>query len=344
MLQEEVAKCDVFIAMVGSKWLGVTNEEGLRRLDDPDDFVRIEIESALARKVPILVALVDGTPLPTVEQLPESLKELASCKGSPLRPDPFFHDDVSTLLTAIGAEGTTDFTELPTRDRWARATEHAFKRSICGEVAGVVFGVIIAFGFIVYDRTNPDRGRSIAEVLPILVPTLIGAPLVGLRHFGLRGLILGLISSPIFSASVFIVSFLVFSLPTLSFNLWFASHEWIEMERSYAIAIGFFGAMTAVPTMLYVARGQARKRARRVRVYLPWIGLALGLVAGACVGIIVGTAVRRFLFPKAVPWNTMWVGFLLNASLATGGLTVLDGIFGDWFLDKKSTRIPGLSK
>ncbi len=254
VLDEEVARCDVFIAMVGSKWLGVTNEEGQRRLDDPDDFVRIEIESALARKVPILVALVDGTPLPTAEQLPESLKELAGCKGSPLRTDPLFHDDFATLLTAIGAEGTTDFADLPTRDRWARATGRALKRSIWGELAGLVFGLIIAIGFVLYDRMNPNRGRSVAEALPILVPTVIGAPLVGLRHFGLRGLILGLISSPIFSASVFILSFFVFSLPTLSFHFWLASQEWIEIERSYAITIGFFGAVTAVPAMLYVAR------------------------------------------------------------------------------------------
>ena len=44
VLEEEVDKCDVFLVMIGPRWLDATNDEGKRRLDNPDDFVRIEID------------------------------------------------------------------------------------------------------------------------------------------------------------------------------------------------------------------------------------------------------------------------------------------------------------
>ena len=50
VLNEAVGSTDVLLALIGDKWLTVTGEEGARRLDDPDDFVRLEIEAELIRK------------------------------------------------------------------------------------------------------------------------------------------------------------------------------------------------------------------------------------------------------------------------------------------------------
>jgi hypothetical protein len=54
--------------MIGPQWLTVCEREGARqgqrRLDDPDDFVRIEVESALARGIPVIPVLVDGAKMP----------------------------------------------------------------------------------------------------------------------------------------------------------------------------------------------------------------------------------------------------------------------------------------
>ena len=46
-IEEAVAACDVLIAVIGERWLTATDEEGRRRLDNSEDFVRIEIETAL---------------------------------------------------------------------------------------------------------------------------------------------------------------------------------------------------------------------------------------------------------------------------------------------------------
>jgi len=54
VLDEQVAQCDVLLAVIGGGWLRATDASGARRLDNPRDFVRIEIESALARGIRVV--------------------------------------------------------------------------------------------------------------------------------------------------------------------------------------------------------------------------------------------------------------------------------------------------
>jgi hypothetical protein len=72
-----VDKCNVVLAIIGPGWLDARNREGERRLDNPQDWVRLEIERALARDgVEVIAVLVDGARLPPREELPESLLAL----------------------------------------------------------------------------------------------------------------------------------------------------------------------------------------------------------------------------------------------------------------------------
>jgi hypothetical protein len=72
-----VDKCNVVLAIIGPGWLDSRNREGERRIDDPDDWVRLEIERALAHDgVELIPVLVDGARLPPREELPESLQAL----------------------------------------------------------------------------------------------------------------------------------------------------------------------------------------------------------------------------------------------------------------------------
>jgi hypothetical protein len=63
-LDEQVAKCEVFLAVIGRDWMQHLGSTGRTRLDDPRDFVRIEIESALKRQIPVLVR---GASIPLAE-------------------------------------------------------------------------------------------------------------------------------------------------------------------------------------------------------------------------------------------------------------------------------------
>jgi hypothetical protein len=69
-----VDKCNIVLAVIGPRWLDARDREGQRRLDDPQDWVRLEIERALARDgVEVIPVLVDGAKLPPREELPASL-------------------------------------------------------------------------------------------------------------------------------------------------------------------------------------------------------------------------------------------------------------------------------
>jgi formylglycine-generating enzyme required for sulfatase activity len=100
-LNNEVTQCDIVLAVIGRDWLDVTGDDGRRRLDDAADFVRIEIESALARDIPVIPLLADGVAMPSADQLPQSLRALAFRNGTQVRPDPDFHRDIDRLIDGL---------------------------------------------------------------------------------------------------------------------------------------------------------------------------------------------------------------------------------------------------
>lgn len=86
-----VESCDVLLAVIGSSWLMLADGEGNRRIDDPDDFVRIEIETALRRGIRVIPILIDAA-MPTAEQLPPSLARLARKQALELTAGRFMQD------------------------------------------------------------------------------------------------------------------------------------------------------------------------------------------------------------------------------------------------------------
>jgi len=76
-IEKNVGSCDVLIAVIGKHWLISTDEKRRRRLNNPNDFVRLEIATALKRNIRVIPVLVDGASMPPSGQLPEDLKPLA---------------------------------------------------------------------------------------------------------------------------------------------------------------------------------------------------------------------------------------------------------------------------
>jgi hypothetical protein len=100
-LDRTLSECNVLLAIIGDRWLDATDADGKRRLEDPDDFVRIEIESALEQGIAVIPLLVRGAQMPEEEDLPEGLKKLVYRNGIPIRPDPDFHRDMERLISAL---------------------------------------------------------------------------------------------------------------------------------------------------------------------------------------------------------------------------------------------------
>src|SRR6516162_8334032 len=75
-IEQSVGSCDVLIAVIGRHWLISSEAEGSRRLDNPDDFVRLEIATALKRNIWVIPVLVDEASMPHASDLPDELKSL----------------------------------------------------------------------------------------------------------------------------------------------------------------------------------------------------------------------------------------------------------------------------
>jgi len=99
-LQLAISQCDVCLAVIGEHWLDA-QKDGRRRLDDPRDFVRIEIESALSRDIPVIPLLLGSAVVPAPESLPESLRELSYRNALAIRPGRDFKNDIQALVSQI---------------------------------------------------------------------------------------------------------------------------------------------------------------------------------------------------------------------------------------------------
>ena len=100
VLSERVGRCDALIAVIGRKWLASADKGDRRRLDDPDDFVRIEIQAALERNVPVIPVLVDGAAMPQADELPRAIKRLARRQGIEISHNRF-DSDAERLTDAL---------------------------------------------------------------------------------------------------------------------------------------------------------------------------------------------------------------------------------------------------
>src|SRR6516162_2273813 len=77
VLEDKLRQCKVMLAIIGPNWVDARDEKtGNRRIDDPEDWVRVEIERALAQKIPVIPVLVAGATLPSKSDLPQSLQPL----------------------------------------------------------------------------------------------------------------------------------------------------------------------------------------------------------------------------------------------------------------------------
>ena len=100
-LEGALSQCRVLIAVIGDQWIERGSAVGKRRIDDSRDQLRVELEVALGRNIPVIPVLVRKASVPTEEELPPSLKSLAYRNGIQVRPDPDFSGDMDRLIKGI---------------------------------------------------------------------------------------------------------------------------------------------------------------------------------------------------------------------------------------------------
>jgi hypothetical protein len=206
-----VESATVLLVVVGPRWLSATDGAGRRRLDDRADFVRLEIELALAARVPIVPVLIEGAAMAGAGELPASLVEFARCQAVELS-DKRWRYDVTTLIESLQARFAIDAAATPeTRNAtsglaWARLATDLLdlalhpKRLIARRQTGQAGEVASAFSFLcaallvgnlmlltAIDIGLVARG-SIVEVALGVATWLLTAVLMGLL---LAGLLIG---------------------------------------------------------------------------------------------------------------------------------------------------------
>lgn len=101
VIDEALDSCDVVLALIGRRWIELADAGGRRRLDDADDFVRLELEKALGRKdVRVIPVLVHGASMPPSRELPDRLRSLARRQAFELS-DTRWHYDLNMLVQAL---------------------------------------------------------------------------------------------------------------------------------------------------------------------------------------------------------------------------------------------------
>jgi tetratricopeptide (TPR) repeat protein len=155
-IETAVARCDVMLAIIGKEWLLATDDTGTHRIDDPDDYVRLEIATALERGIPVIPVLVRGAAVPNAEQLPTNLQALAFRNAIEVRPDPDFHNDMERIANAL-----SQFVE---RRHQSGARDSTRRSSPLIVISATVIGLGIVMALLTVFRLPSTQPKSVESV------------------------------------------------------------------------------------------------------------------------------------------------------------------------------------
>ncbi len=156
VLDKALTAADVVLIIIGPQWVMISDDEGKRRLNDPNDFVRIEVETALKRSdVLVVPILVNNAAMPSADSLPAGLKDLSFRNSVVVRNDPDFNPDINNLITAIEKRVKGSGSQIPL---------------IAGVIA-VVLLIAALLVFVVLPALNPSTATATPTVQAALAAT-----------------------------------------------------------------------------------------------------------------------------------------------------------------------------
>ena len=141
VIDSALAKCRVFIPLIGDDWLKITGPDGRRRLDDPGDLVRREVAAALRRGIAVIPVLLEGATMPAAAALPAELQPLTRHQAVEIS-DTRWDFDVQRLIAAIERAGVS-------------GTGGRVQRSRRGLLAGLAAMLVVAGGSAWWYASRP---------------------------------------------------------------------------------------------------------------------------------------------------------------------------------------------
>ena len=161
VLDERIAECDVVLAVIGRGWLDARDAKGALRLEDPQDFVRIEIAAALSRDKRVIPVLVGDAQMPRPDELPEVLRPLARRNAVRLTHERF-HTDMQGLIKALqqalGEIHGHDEGRAEPKPRPAEPQPSPLRPAVVG--LGALLVVLIAGGVLFWRGSAPSPSSA----------------------------------------------------------------------------------------------------------------------------------------------------------------------------------------
>lgn len=163
-ISDQVGQCDILLALIGPDWLAAADPQGRRRLDDPSDFVRVEIATALNRGITVAPVLLDHAPMPLPDQLPADIAELSRRNAVDVRRNSF-DADAKRLIHKLGL---------------GRRPGAIFRWGVSVVATLLLLGMAVWWAFI-ESRRNTDSIPSGRAIVPSVATVCVDCPAVTAR-------------------------------------------------------------------------------------------------------------------------------------------------------------------
>src|SRR5215472_16488057 len=137
-INRKVRACDIAIVAIGPDWLHATDASGKRRLDDEEDFVRMEIVAALRRKIRVIPVLVGGAQMPQKRDLPKSLEPLSRRNAIELSETRFHADAKRSKSLSLPGKKKRSYLQRRSRPWRSQRPQGCWRGKICPKYPGLL--------------------------------------------------------------------------------------------------------------------------------------------------------------------------------------------------------------
>jgi len=178
VLRERLDACEVMLSLIGRDWAQARDSAGARRLDNPADFVRLEIATALQRNVAVTPVLLQDAHMPSAESLPDELKDLAYRNGFELSHTRW-ESDVHELVRRLGLAPAATPTPVAAPPAVSASPPAAVAANLTvarksTPIAIGALGLLMAAALVGWMATRGDRPAQ--PVTPVQETTTIPVP------------------------------------------------------------------------------------------------------------------------------------------------------------------------
>ena len=213
-IRRSVESSTVVLAIVGPRWLDARDAEGRRRLEDPADFVRLEIELALAGGVAVVPLLVEGATMPAETELPPSLAAFSRCQAVELS-DRRWRADADALFATLQSRFAIDSDRVPldpgttggiaALTRWGvdliDLARHP-QRLIARRQTGSARDLVRAFAFLCAAILLGNVMLLTAIDVRLVAQGSLARVVVGVATYVLTGMLVGLLAAGLLAISL----------------------------------------------------------------------------------------------------------------------------------------------